>query len=672
MLRLIVFLWALASVHICAQQERVSLAVDASVGVGIQAPLGSFGSIPGVASPESVLFSPSTASIGWWFHVGADIPLLENIRVGARLGARSLAMSYTATERVPIATEQGQVFFATLQHSLTSDVVMFLAEPRVRYEPFSWLAIAVGIPLWFPISDNYTQTQRFIDPTGLSFVDGSTEQMTSQGAIPNRAAIVTGIEAHLEGLLPLTTTRNLFLVPHVGYSRVLTSVNIDGALQSQSFTFGVGFRYLFGIQENNPIETTPQQVRLLSIERDTTVDLSTQVKEAITSLTSTRSDSIIDGNVVRIRVRESYRTLLPKPPSVLRGSLRLAFMHDDGSVSDDAQLYAQRVRLSRTVPMMPLVIFDDSSSVLPARYVQFSSSRAASWKEPSALTDANVHWQYHVLNVIGFRLKVNPSASCTLLAYDDGTEFGKGLALRRIESVQRYLMQSFGIASRRINVEVRKGQPSPLPWVMIVDPTRRLIRPVASSFVQNETRLPRVRIMPDVVSEAGMNKWSITMFQAGRSVRTYADTGAVPAMILWNMNENLNADAVLLQQILVELRLEDTEGTSTRSEPGRIAMRSQSVTDVSGVPSSRVEILRLHPPDYLSTPESELFSGAGPFTSIEFYPETETDEAEFLQSDAPVYTKPLNAAAWFRRGLVGPEKELYQRAEVYIKEERQP
>ncbi|MBC8124671.1 MAG: hypothetical protein H7X70_02955 [Candidatus Kapabacteria bacterium] len=328
--------------------------------------------------------------------------------------------------------------------------------------------------------------------------------------------------------------------------------------------------------------------------------------------------------------------------------------------------------MERTVPIIPLVIFDDSSFALPARYVQLSSSSASTWKEQTALTDANVHWQYHVLNVIGFRLKVNPSTSCTLLAYDDGTENGKGLALRRIESVQRYLTQSFGIASRRMNVEVRKGQPSQSPWVMIVNPTRTLIRPVTTSFVQNETRLPRVRIMPEVVSEAGIDKWSVTMFQAGRSVRTYADTGAVPATILWNMNENLQADAVLLQQVLVELRLEDKEGANTKSEPGRIAMRSQSVTDVSGVPSTRVEILRLHPPDYLSTSETELFNGVAPFTSIEFYPATATDEPEFLQSDAPVYTKPVNVDVWFRRGLVSPEKELYQRAEVYIKEERRP
>ncbi|MBP7094442.1 MAG: hypothetical protein KBB72_10385, partial [Candidatus Kapabacteria bacterium] len=108
------------------------------------------------------------------------------------------------------------------------------------------------------------------------------------------------------------------------------------------------------------------------------------------------------------------------------------------------------------------------------------------------------------------------------------------------------------------------------------------------------------------------------------------------------------------------------------SEPGRVVVRSQSVTDATGVPSPRVEVLRVLPPDFLATPDRELFNGAPEFTTIEFYPAAVSDDAEYLQSSAPVIRKAVNADVWFRRGLMAPEKDFYQRAELYIKAERRP
>ncbi len=78
------------------------------------------------------------------------------------------------------------------------------------------------------------------------------------------------------------------------------------------------------------------------------------------------------------------------------------------------------------------------------------------------------------------------------------------------------------------------------------------------------------------------------------------------------------------------------------------------------------------PPDFLATPDRELFNGAPEFTTIEFYPAAVSDDAEYLQSSAPVIRKAVNADVWFRRGLMAPEKDFYQRAELYIKAERRP
>ncbi len=670
--RFLFVLLTIATVRIAAQEAPLPLAFDALAGISVVAPSGSFLSVPGISSPGQLTFEPTSGSLGWWFGLGADLPVVEKLRGGLRLNLSHASLTYQAGETVPIATEDGEIYRASLAHELRGTFTVIEIQPYLRFEPLSWLSLRVGIPVSFALSTDYLQTVRFTDPEGLPFVDGSIEQVSGQGQIPNTSTIF-GVSFGAEGKLPLSSAENLFLVPHVGFTSMFNSVNADGAFTAQSLTIGVGVRYILGATTNiETSEVIPVRERLVTVIRDTTVDLSAQVREPVTSLASTVTDSLIDGSVVRVTVRESYRTLLPKPPSVLRGSLRLSFVHDDGTVSEDARLSAQRVRLERTVPFMPLVIFDDTSSTLPARYVQLTSAVASTWKETSALVDAATHWQYNVLNIIGFRLRVNPSATVTLLTYDDGTDQGKGLAERRCEAVRAYLTETFNVSARRLSVEVKRGQASQPAWVMFVEPSRLLVRPLSATNIQNETRLPSVRVMPDVVSEAGIEKWSVSMFQSGRAVRTFADSGAVPQAILWNMNDNLETDAVLSQQILVELKLQDKEGATTKSEPGRVVVRSQSVTDATGVPSTRVEVLRVLPPDFLATPDIELFHGAPVFTSIEFYPAAPNDEAEYLQSSAPVSRKAVNADVWFRRGLVSPEKEFYQRAELYIKAERRP
>lgn len=671
--RFLLVLLTIATVRIAAQEAPLPVAFDALGGVSVVAPSGTFRSVSGIPSPGQLTYEPMGGSIGWWFGLGADLPVFNELRGGIRLNLSHASLTYQAGETVPIATEEGGIYLASLSHELTGSFTLLEMQPYMRYEPLSWLSLRLGIPVSFAVSTDYLQTVRFSDPEGLPFVDGSIEQVTGSGDIPNTTAVF-GLSLGAEGKFPLTSDENLYLVPHVGFTTMFYSINADGAFTAQSLTIGVGVRYVLGsTSETKTAEVTPPvRERLVTVVRDTTVDLSAQVREPVTTLASTMTDSLIDGSVVRVTVRESYRTLLPKPPSVLRGSLRLSFVHEDGSVSDDARLSAQRIRLERTVPFMPLVIFDDTSSTLPQRYVQLSASEAASWKEASALVDATTHWQYNVLNIIGFRLRVHPAAVCTLLTYDDGTEEGKGLAERRCEAVRNYLTQTFNIPARRLSVEVKRGQASQPAWVMFVEPSRLLVKPITASNIQNETRLPSVRVMPDVVSEAGIEKWSVSMFQSGRAIRTFTDTGAVPMAILWNMNENLETDAVMSQQILVELKLQDKEGATTKSEPGRVVVRSQSVTDATGVPSARVEVLRVLPPDFLATPDRELFNGAPEFTSIEFYPAAVSDDAEYLQSSAPVVRKSVNADVWFRRGLMAPEKDFYQRAELYIKAERRP
>jgi hypothetical protein len=77
-------------------------------------------------------------------------------------------------------------------------------------------------------------------------------------------------------------------------------------------------------------------------------------------------------------------------------------------------------------------------------------------------------------------------------------------------------------------------------------------------------------------------------------------------------------------------------------------------------------VLRWIGPDYLHTPDLELFGLNPRFDHIYVYPSA-TRREDFFVCDAPATVMPVGAPAWFRDGLQDPERVLFDHAEVYVK-----
>lgn len=121
-------------------------------------------------------------------------------------------------------------------------------------------------------------------------------------------------------------------------------------------------------------------------------------------------------------------------------------------------------QVKETFPLRNSVFFNTSSSNVPDRYVYLTPSQATAFKEanlqntqPDNLNNGRSSRQlavYHnVLNIVGDRLRNNPSSAITLVGSSDNnpTE-GKLMA----ENVKEYLVSNFGINSARINTEGRE------------------------------------------------------------------------------------------------------------------------------------------------------------------------------------------------------------------------
>lgn len=637
-----------------AQSQHSSWNVDISAGAVSAAPSSSFGSVPGIASPGDLRYAPVSGASRLTGGLGADLPVFRGLRAGLRLDIQTIQLRYEALESAPIATAGGEVFRATLQHNLQTSMTLAGLTPYVRYEPTSWLSFAVGLPMTSVAASRLTQTMAFIDPPGLRFVDGSIEQLTARGDVPNVRRVIPMITIYAEASVPASLSGTWVLVPRIGLTQALTSITSDGAFNMRSFSVGVGLRYRMGrvVAAPPPVDTVPAVVAppppvplSVRVERDTFVELTRGITEAMTMLMSTTVDTVsqndAEGNEQRlIRRRETYRMAVPKPPSVLRAALQLQFVDEDGQVTRDARLAAVRVESRRVVSFVPAVAFDETSTEIPVRYQQLSAQQARSWKEGDAFGTSTAHWQYHVLNVIGARMKRLPSTTCTLVAVMDDQQNGRSEG--RMASIRSYLASRFGIRESRVKtrlIPAAEGASLYGPSTVVIDQASpELLAPIEFTVSTIETQLPRLQLVPDVISEAGVRSWSIDATLDAEPVRTFSGTGVLPAAVAWDMNEDIVADAAFKKPIVLTLRVDDIDDARTESDKVRISLTSRMPLSSASRPVKRTEVLT-------------------------FGRDGGTRQSSVLRQGAEA-VRPL--AEWTTRGLDPVERALYEQRGVRL------
>ncbi len=649
--------------------------MHASGGAALIAPLGSFNALGGVPAPSGLMYSADGLSVSPWFLAGIDARFLRDLpalRFGARVGLQWYGLDYAAGERVPIATEDGGVYMATLDHDLVLSFSTVGIEPYARYQLEDWLALDLGLPFQIPMGSDHTQTMRFADPPGLPFLDGSTEVTTGQGVVPGLSALVPSLSLGAEGTVPMNRTGSVQFTPRLSVIVPITAWETEAGLRTLSVNAGIGIRFQFRERPEDPYIDEQGRYLDTTIVRDTVVILSSRVVHDSLVLVSILAEQYPNGDTVNVLVRERYQRLIPKPPSVLKASLSLAFETEDGSLIDEARVNVTTVELTRTVPILPVVVFDPEGTSLPERYRQLTPAVAARWKEPAALREQQTHWQYHVLNVVGSRMRANAQTSLRLISYDDGTAEGAIANARRTAAVQTYLLTTFGLPKSRVIIENRRGQASQQPWVFLADDTRVLLKPLTVADTVVESRLPRVRMRPDVISESRLRSWVIAIRKGADTVKQMRGEGSAPGIVMWDMNEDLTTEATLTgPKMLATLTVIDREGTIQQSEPSRISVQEPSRPAQSGINERRIEVLRWIGADYLHTPDLELFGLSPSFDRIDVYPSTSRREDFFVVS-APAVVHPVSEPVWFREHLHPAEQPLFDHAEVYIKRERRP
>lgn len=121
-------------------------------------------------------------------------------------------------------------------------------------------------------------------------------------------------------------------------------------------------------------------------------------------------------------------------------------------------LEIQETIVTQTFPLLPYIFFDSASVVVKNRYNPRIGT-AASFDEQS-LPKETLAIYYHLLHIIGRRMKANPKLTLTIIGTTDGKEWASAdqrqiLAQQRARSVAGFLMGYWGIAQSRLKMSTR-------------------------------------------------------------------------------------------------------------------------------------------------------------------------------------------------------------------------
>jgi outer membrane protein OmpA-like peptidoglycan-associated protein len=144
------------------------------------------------------------------------------------------------------------------------------------------------------------------------------------------------------------------------------------------------------------------------------------------------------------------------PPAPIAATITAHGVMPDGSLTADLVSPQQAIHTRASIPLLPYIFFDDGQAVINTRY---NRSGATGFSEQSALAGKDALEANHdVLDVVGERMKNNPSMTCTIT----GTNSNSGderhnieLSKARANAVADYLKGTWGIDAGRITVDQR-------------------------------------------------------------------------------------------------------------------------------------------------------------------------------------------------------------------------
>jgi len=239
------------------------------------------------------------------------------------------------------------------------------------------------------------------------------------------------------------------------------------------------------------------------------------------------------------------------------------------------------------------IFFEDSSSVLPERYVQIPRDSISSFNESSVNGLSTMSIYHHTLNIVGTRMRQRPAAKLTLTgctADVDREHNASALAKDRAQTVKDYLVNVWGIDEGRIKITGR-GLPS-LPSnpkspdgqgenrrVEITSDDKTILDPLYFTDTVRTTNAPVIKAGANITADAGVRRWKLIVRQGDKIISEQKGEGAPPETLQYDVESSLQELPKIKKPLKITLEVEDNDGRIRTAASPEIAVRQFTRSD---------------------------------------------------------------------------------------------
>lgn len=508
-----------------------------------------FASLPGIPSccPRYESGTGVGPSVGLFY----ELPLGGQTLLYLRAGYFSHNATLTTTEQTTVIvgneTQDGR-----FEHRLDASLASIGIEPLFGVRPASALTLHIGGRLGSVLTKRFGQQETIVKPEDVGvFENGRRTRNDTAAEIPNASAMEAAAVAGLSYQLPLNRQRTLFLQPELFFSLGLTNVATDVDWNTGSIRFGVAMKYC-------PADEPTVAAAIPNSTPET--ELPPVVAES------------------------------PAAPAGLTAAIVAAGVGHDGIERPVASIRAEEFISTSLRPLLNYLFFDENSSTLPDRYTRIAAGMTQGFQIERLHNLETLPTYYHLLNIIGRRLRQHPEATITITGCSPeqpAQPNANGLATRRAEAIRQYLAEVWEIPSGQMSMAARTMPEKPSNpaetdgvaenrRVEITASIPQILEPVVTTDTIRTINPPIVRFRPTVVAQAGVLDWQLSATQGEKPLRQFSGVGSPPPLLDWNIEQESQTIPRSNAALRYQLAVEDLKG-GERAAEGELAVEQITI-----------------------------------------------------------------------------------------------
>lgn len=570
------------------------------------------------ANPGPANFQRGTG-LGLSVGVLYETPLVERLSLTARASYTVHNGLFLAQTPTLLGDIQGNVIEAVQEYRINAHLASLGADAGVKWSPLGGLYLALGIRGAWMFQSTFAQEERLLPSGSNTSIIGGFDRQTfpkvrneQQGTIPAISPLQASALALIGYEIPLGFVR---LAPEIGYMLGLTGVLASGgAWRTDQVRGGIAAMFTFQPMSDGTMQmsgdsfdkapapsfpqelsrdsTTIASVKISSSEND---GISTNTPPNTSTNTPATAPNIPNKSAALARIGIDVEALgiLRTAKRALKGEAEKEQLEEKREKS--VILPTQEIIIRHNYSLLPYIFFDgERSAALPQRYARLSSEEAATFApeklRPSTTLNAGEHPYYHLLNIVGARMKRLPTTKLNILGGIDGSSIEREnlkTARQRASAVAMYLRTVWGIDSARLVMgEARLTAKSGRSFneqdrqaenrrVELSCDTVALLEPVQLyDTVQRSVPL-RLRLFPAWRNPSDIASWNLVVRQEGRSLKEWRGDSTLPSVVDWRADDRETAQILPAVPLDISLAARTKSGTTLASPPHSLPIQKR-------------------------------------------------------------------------------------------------